>query len=119
MLLHHKQITTFPLVILVALLSGCYTQAAFTTDPATAEKILRASESNPAQVILDGDDAVVCYAVIIRHDSIRWQAVTTHAQKAVPSSRVNAVIVKNGSPGISTGGRCIAWTYSGRLDRSC
>ncbi len=108
MLFHHNRVVEIAFAMVLMLPSGCASHLPLNTDPETAEKILRASESDPVRVIFDSGDTAVCYSVIIREDSTRWkEAKRPHwktsnqaTELVVPTAKIKAVIVSTPRPGI-------------------
>jgi hypothetical protein len=100
-MLHHSKFSLFAfLALLGAAVSGCMTSYKYiSSDPQTAEDILRATTEHVACVTLMDGDSIHCYSVAVRKDSTTWRGF--EGDVSVPTNSVASIKVP--TPEIGTG----------------
>jgi hypothetical protein len=70
---HSKHSLFALLALLCTAVSGCTTTNLLSSDPQTAEDILRASTEHPARVTLKNGTTDTCFEIVVRKDTTTWR----------------------------------------------
>jgi hypothetical protein len=101
--IHYSKFSLFAFLALIcAAVSSCTSTSALSSDPQTAEDILRASTEHPAIVTLKNGNADTCFEVAVRKDTTIWRGLGEYVSMPTDSvSSINEkgtlVTLKNGS----------------------
>ncbi len=89
---YHSRFPHFAfLALMCAAVASCTSSNRLSSDPQTAEDILRESTIHMARVTLINGYRVDCYSVVVRKDSTRWRLNDTASEVAIPTDSIYSI----------------------------